>query len=289
MKVEIISDCFEKFPEEGIFHRELVRRAGELLGCKTGFFSAKTQKIEILFYTFSKGQKMTAVPTLPYSCVVSVEGENTGKSFERHYLCAVEKISEILPKKTVILASPDIFDVRPFIWCGFKAEILYTYVASLDWDKASIEREELKQIKKAENEARFFEDWEDKEELVELLFSSYKRHGRKPPYDKKYIIEMARKAEELSVLKLRTATDPNGRPIAFRASLTGSEKSYDWIAGSSQSGLEIGANAMLLQRSIFEEVSKGRKFDLCGANTRSISLFKAGFGLKLNRYSRLWR
>lgn len=289
MKVDLFSDVSGDFYPDGIFHPELIKKAAELTGHKARFFEARTDKVNVLFYSFAKNNKMVPVPSLPYSCIVKVEKKNEGKSLERHMLSIAEEISKILPKNAVILVSPENADVRPFIWCGFKAEVLYTYAAVPGWDESGIDREERKQIKKAESRKLIVGECSDFNALSDMLFKSYSRHKRKPPYEKKYILGMIEKADELNILKIRAALDADGFPVAFRATIAGDKTSFDWIAGSTEKGNTDGANSLLLQRSISEETGRGKFFDLCGANTRSISFFKAGFGLKLLRYARLCR
>ncbi|MBN1619759.1 GNAT family N-acetyltransferase [candidate division WOR-3 bacterium] len=289
MKVDIFSIISKEFSGEGIFSPGLIQKAAELTGAKTSFYKAQTDKVKIYFYTFFKRGKMLPVPAFSYSCISKIEKRNEGKSFERHMLSLAKEISGVIPRRSVILVSPEIPDVRPFIWNGFKAETLYTYIAEPGWQADYIEREELKQIRKAEGADQRIEEDCDIDLLSNMVFNSYSRHGKKPPYDRTYLTEMMRKALELKIMGLKIACSSNGTPSAFRASLRGRTTGYDWLAGSTETGLSLGMNSLLLKRLIMEETASGRIFDLCGANTESVSFFKAGFGLKLLRYSKLTR
>ncbi len=289
MKVDIFSIISKEFFGEGIFNPGLIEKAAVLTGAKTRFYKAETDKVRIYFYTFSKRGKILPVPAFSYSCISKIEKTNKGKSFERHMLSLAKEMSGVLPRRAVILVSPEIPDVRPFIWNGFKAETLYTYIAEPAWKTDYIEREELKQIRKAESAVQRIEEDCDLDILSNMVFKSYSRHGRKPPYDRKYLTEMMGEARKLKLMNLRIACSSNGTPLAFRASLRGKTIGYDWLAGSTETGLSLGMNSFLLKMSLVEETSSGRRFDLCGANTESVSFFKSGFGLKLLRYSKLTR
>ena len=196
-------------------------------------------------------------------------------------------MKEYLPKHGSFLIHPFYHDLRPFIWNKYKVNILYTYRAYDKWNKDLIAREEKKQINKVlKNDIRI--DYSGRtDQMIELLYNSYNRHNRKPPYEKEYLYKLIERLKELKYLKIRAAYNNDDKLIAFRAMIKGDKECYDWIAGSTEDGLKTGANSYLLFSSIKEETENGRILDLSGANTLSIARFKSGFNVELVQYARI--
>lgn len=271
----------------GIFHPSVLNIACDNLKCRISAFSLKTEKINIPLIILIKKNKVIEVPSFQYTGFCPIKEDIKGKSYERHWFEIIKTLKEHLPRHGSFLIHPFYHDLRPFIWNKFKVDILYTYRAYEKWNKDLITHEEKKHIKKVlKNDIRI-DNYGKTDQMIDLLFNSYSRHNRKPPYEREYLFKLVERLEELKYLKIRAAYYNDDKLIAFRAMINGEKECFDWIAGSTENGLKTGANSYLLYSCIKEETGNGKTVDLCGANTLSIARFKSGFNVELVQYARI--
>ena len=271
----------------GLFDWELMTQCAKLLKGELIAFTVRTNKLAIPLLFIKKKNKLICPPTFAYNALIPIKINFSDKSNQRHWFEIVGKLKQYFPRHGSILCHPWYHDLRPFIWNNYRVDILYTFRNNLKWTEQDVEREEKKQINKALNKNLMPGNPTPTQQLVDLLFQSYRRHGRKPPYSCEYLYSLLEIAQKRKCAQVNSVVDDQQNLLAFRAKLLGEQQDYDWIAGSNIQGLKQGANAFALYQSIKQSRDQGKIIDLCGANTKSIALFKAGFGMELISYARI--
>jgi hypothetical protein len=180
---------------------------------------------------------------------------------------------------------PGLADVRPFVWQDFRARVLYTYRVELGgFGTETVHRSIRKQIAKAEREGVRIEPSEDPTDLLRLVQMSFKKREMAVPYSTRYLEVLFAELREEGIARLYYARDSRGRAISGRVVLTSDDVVYDWVAGADPDYYETGATPFLVY-SLMERSREGyRIFDLMGANTRSIAVFKSNFGGAITPY-----
>ncbi|KQC13033.1 MAG: hypothetical protein APR63_01350 [Desulfuromonas sp. SDB] len=271
----------------GLFDWELMTQGAKLLKSELIAFTVRTNKLAVPLIFLKKKNKLICPPTFAYNAFIPVKINFSDKSNQRHWLAIVNKLKKHLPRHGSILCHPWYYDLRPFIWNNYKVDILYTFRNNMKWREQDVEREEKKQINKALKKNLMLVTHTPTQQLVDLLLQSYRRHGRKPPYSSEYIYGLMETARKNQTAQVISVVDEEQNLLAFRAKLLSDRQDYDWIAGSNIQGLKQGANAFALHESIKQSRDQGKIIDLCGANTKSVALFKAGFGMELISYARI--
>ncbi len=182
---------------------------------------------------------------------------------------------------------PGWLDVRPFIWQGWSARPFYTYMAPLDDPEGPLTR----WAKNNRRDFRFYaadyevrEDLRDLDKIVELVESSYARHGRPLPIQPVRLSGLLGQILPSDIARVFLATDRVGRPVAGLVLLVDNDRAFYWLSGS-----EPGPAMTVLIGTVFEWLSaEGKKsIDFVGANTPSIAEFKRRFGSQLIPYFRV--
>lgn len=184
--------------------------------------------------------------------------------------------------------SPDMFDVRPFLWRGWTAEPRYTYHLSLSstdllWENLS---SSLRRKLRA-NEWRF-ERQQSASSIVKFMDQAYQRTQLRLPAHPSMIERLCERLMGDGSAQVFTASAEDGTTLAARAILMGrpgSAIAYDWLAGAPYDRDVGSANHALLYHIIEGLAHEGiTQFDFLGANTPSIAAFKRQFGGELRVY-----
>jgi len=284
LKVEVLRNK-EIQNYNGLFNINLLETISDYLKCKVDFFIIKTNKITLPIIYIYKRNKVILAPTIAYSFFTPTK-LILNKSLERHWNYLISELKNYIPKKGTIFIHPVFYDLRPFIWNNFNVDILYTFKTHDDWEESFINREERKQINKAKKNNVIVRYDNNCDSILNLINVSYKRHKRKPPYKLDYIRSIISDGIKNKYILLRVA-EKDSKIIAFRAMIKGNNEVYDWIAGSTKEGYEYGANSYLVYSLLKVESGNNNIIDMCGANTKSIAMFKSGFGLQLHSYARI--
>jgi hypothetical protein len=180
---------------------------------------------------------------------------------------------------------PSLRDIRPFTWQGYSAAIRYTYRIKLDgFGMDALHSSVRKQVAKGEREGLIIERSQDTAPLLSLVRMSYGKRGRGVPFADRYLEILF---DELSLLKrasLWYVRDREGRLLSGRMLIESGEVVYDWVAGADPSLYESGATSFLLYHLIENSRKSHTVFDLMGANTPSIAVFKSNFGGLITPY-----
>lgn len=193
----------------------------------------------------------------------------------------------------VFTLHPDIQDVRSFIWNKNRVEVLYTYRSRLP-DPEDLFSQFLpalrRQIKKGENltyEILEPETAEEISDVYDLILSSYTRQGHLFRFSREQLITFCHHPFIRELLKCYVIRW-EGKLVSSLVILMDGSTAYYWLAGGNHQYFKTGLNQVLLWQVFKRLIASGCEwFDFVGANTPSISGYKAGFNFELVPYYRI--
>jgi len=233
-------------------------------------------------------QQPSLVPHLGLLVSAEVEADHPRKR-EFNILQACGAISGWLTSRyDCIYAShhPGLTDVRPFTWYGWREKVCYTYRIRLDaFSVDTLHSSTRKQVAKAEREGVQVEESEDLTPLSKMVAMSYGRRRRGVPFSKEYLEALFRKLCGQGLAHLYYAKDREGRIVSGgRIILRSFNVVYDWVAGADPTHYDSGATSYLLYTLMEHSRADHDVFDLMGANTPTIAVFKSNFGGQITPY-----
>lgn len=180
---------------------------------------------------------------------------------------------------------PDITDIRPFLWKGFKVNVKYTYHIQLPYmiDKASTEIRS--KLKKAAQEGYHSRLSQDMNEVYPCLLETESRKG----FSHNLTLEDLRLAQRLlgnERLRCYVCYTKEGEPVsASLIVVMDNGWAFGWVAGSKTAHLPHGV-VQQSQYFAFQDLgSLGiQGIDLVGANLPSVAKSKASWGGELVPY-----
>jgi hypothetical protein len=160
-----------------------------------------------------------------------------------------------------IINHPSYYDVRPFIWAGWKPLIKYTYkIRSIKEDDLS--KDLRNEIKKHNNTIKLA----SMKDFDKLYGETFKAKGLKRPVDKDFLMRFNE--------EIKPVIYSNGDSMAVI--MNDWNRTY-YILGASE---HCNSSSALL----YEVFKLYESIDLCGCNVKEIGDFKAQFGGKLVSY-----
>mgnify|MGYP001166901596 CR=1 FL=1 len=184
-----------------------------------------------------------------------------------------------------ITHTPNLTDLRPFSWAGWKLNLRYTYHLEIKnrtesdlWDR--VERRTRTAIRKAEKLGYTFQEIGD----VDLLVNQYGKiyQDRPVPINSNLVQNYVKSIYEAGLIRIFSVQASNGETAATVAFVENDDESYAWVAGADPSHYNSGAASLLYWRYL-SQCSQNR-FDFVGANLPSIAFFKRGLGGNLVPY-----
>ena len=193
------------------------------------------------------------------------------------------------PHYIYIKMPPGLNDCRPFKWSGYHANPVYSYLLDISIGLSDIEasfsiqaRRNIKQAMKKE-ELKFEEGSEEELEILyDMLFERYKEQNRKIPISKGYLMDLFNEyaPENMKIFVIR---NQNGEIVSGGVKLCYKDRIMDWI-GQPKTAVRT-SNDFLHWCVIRWGVEHNlRYYEILGANTPTISKFKAKFNPSLELY-----
>jgi len=227
------------------------------------------------------------VPHLGLILSGDVEADHPRKR-EFNVLEACKALSEWLTKRYDLVSlshHPSLTDVRPLLWQGFKEKACYTYRITLsELNEGMLHSSVRKQIAKARRENVQIVESDNLVDLLRMLEMSYGRRGRKVPFGQSYLETIFKRLAREGLARLFYAKNDEGEILSGRIVLESFNVVYDWVAGADPAYYESGATSFLLYTLIEESRKDHDVFDLMGANTPSVAVFKSNFGGQITPY-----
>lgn len=181
---------------------------------------------------------------------------------------------------------PTLADVRPFVWAGFDARVLYTYRLAAGDAPGALRRNHARTLRRDAAHA-VFDVPPDYPHALALVRARYARAGaRALPVARHAALfaDLSRSDGGAGHLRMLACADrPADTPHAALALLEGRAEHHGWMAGSAD-----GASLTRLQHDALARArAAGVAYDFGGANTPSVAAFKAGFGVPLVPFYRV--
>lgn len=180
---------------------------------------------------------------------------------------------------------PEITDIRPFLWEGFKVDVKYTYRLKLPYDPSFISQSVRGRYKKADSLGYYSARSYNMEEVHSCLFGTEERKGFSHELSASDL-ELARSLLGDQAFRCYVCYSPDGEPVSANISLLlNRSKALGWIAATKSEHLSGGV-AQQLQRFELDELAASgvTEFDFGGANLPSVSEAKAQWGGELVPY-----
>lgn len=199
-------------------------------------------------------------------------------------------------KKVEFSLPPNFKDIRPFYWCGFKADVYFTYLNSID-NALNFKSNIQNKINKSKNHGIYLNvDTLANDEIIQYHYNSFINLG----YSKEYSNEIACFADRLIKKGLGYAIyakySDATKIVASSIMILDEYKhsAINFLVSSNKTSYQTGVHSALYAENFFYLKSKEIKsIDLCGANTKGIGNFKGNFKGELTPFYRVkfnyWR
>lgn len=188
---------------------------------------------------------------------------------------------------TRIVLPPEVEDVRPFIWRGWRTELRYTYRIALAGDGSlALRTNARRNLERAREMGLAVQRPNPQDALRGLdltIKATYARRSEplpiRPERWPSYLGDL------VALPSVRTVTvTQDDRPLAAVMLGFDAMRSYELHAGTTDEGTRTGASVLAMETAIRESIDRVPEFDFAGANIPSIAHFKRGFGGKLVPY-----
>ncbi|WP_223069754.1 GNAT family N-acetyltransferase [Paenibacillus caui] len=243
---------------------------------------------EALFFLNQHG-KLYLPPLNPYHPVRfhSTPTDKVIKLGRQWHEVAKTMIPELLKVRGAasFVFTPDIVDIRPFLWNGFKADIKYTYLTdlpySIDQAGANVRRKINKADEQGYRSARAF----DMTEVYQCLQGTESRQGfnyQLSPED----LKMAQSLLGEQAFRAYVCYSKEGEPVSANVIIIlDDNRPFKWIAGSKTEHLTQGVAQQVELFTLLDLASSGfKEFDFAGANISSVAASKANWGGRITPY-----
>lgn len=267
----------------------------------------KREKLICIFPVFFKkykGLKMiyspppyTSIPQLGF--VMHQEFDILKQNKKDNYLNIVveefnKEIDKISPNYIYISLVSNFFDIRPFQWGNYIANIYFSHVIDLDisldelWN--GLDKDLRNEIKKAGSAGLKLLKSEDVFIFCELVNTRYKEQGLNLSINKNYLEELLRTYPDC--LELYYLYDGDGNNVGNQINYRYKDTSMVWMGGiktQALRNLKIYTNEYMIWESIKKAKNDGyKKFDW-GGGTKTISQFKSKFNPTLETNFTLYK
>ncbi len=241
--------------------------------------------LRAVLYTDSRN-RLRMPPRTPY-LPVEFQSTPTESSIRlyRQRLQVFEPLAEEmygLGADGTILLAPEVTDVRPWNWAGFRTSVRYTFHIQLPWDSESMDPRLRRTVAKSKRAGYVCTRSYKMQEVIECLQGTEQRKG--------FVHDMTVDDLETAVnilgeehLRCYICYSSQGEPAASRLVLAQPQgMAVDWLAGTRTKDIKSGATQQLIQ-FILDDLSEAGSicFDFAGANIPSVALSKACWGTEL--------
>lgn len=206
-----------------------------------------------------------------------------------------ELLAEIFQRRydrVCLIHAPSLVDIREFTWQGWNATPQYTYVRLLDsldivGELSKNHGKNFRKAARAGYTVSLVENLAERLDAFLVLFeNSYKSIPAAYPRHCRFVRAIFQASTGNDAALLYEAKDARGNVQAARIVWPSCHQQVmDWAAATTDTGRTDGATAFLMAKMFEDLRDRGyREFDFCGANTRTIAQYKAGFNARLVPY-----
>lgn len=198
---------------------------------------------------------------------------------------AIAAFLKDLPGVVTVAFPPDVVDMQPYIWAGYKVVPSYTYriqlTQGIDGVRQDYATETRNAIRKAETDGVSVRS-ASSAEVLPLVRATFDRKGKTLDHAKvdRILGTFLDGGHGYAFL-----TEWKGTPIAGAFCAVDGQRAYYLLGGHVKVAGHAGAGAMTVDRCIMEAARRGiPQFDLEGSMIPDIERFFRGFGAQLTPY-----
>lgn len=243
---------------------------------------------ECLFFTNQKGNFFLP-PQNPYHPII-FHASLTNKPYRMNkqwHIIANQMIDTLLKVRGSVILNlpPQIADIRPFIWRGFRADVRYTYCVDLPYAMEQASKAIRNKVRKAEAAGYRSVRSDNMEHVYQCLIETEKRQGFSHQLSVEDLI-LARDILGEDAFRCYICYSKDNEPVSANISLIlNNSHAIGWIAGTKGAHLSCGV-VQQLQAYEFQDLESINvtSFDFTGANIASVSASKSDWGGTLVPY-----
>lgn len=178
---------------------------------------------------------------------------------------------------------PAVYDIRGFKDAKLTAKPHYTFIYDLD-EKAEFFIKEMTTLRIALKQGYLYKVTFEPESALELIYKMYNRKSHPFPIKRESLHKLLQKLNEQGIVEQHNIIRED-KIVSSCLVLTGcAGTAYGWLMASEPEDMKQGA-VLLLFWNMFNELSQRfTAFDLCGANSKGPSRFKAALGAELKLF-----
>jgi len=180
----------------------------------------------------------------------------------------------------VLINSPQIIDIRPFIWRGWIPSVRYTYHRKKD-DIFPLSKDIERRAAYAKDNGVFIEQGNDVKKFYQLLSKTFQRQKTVFPLNESQFAELFNELYSKSAVKMLLARTKENEIISGTLLLVDQDRIFYWVAASESNLLDTGGNQLLIKEIIEKIVPEYSFIDFVGADIESIAAYKSTFGARL--------
>ncbi len=241
-------------------------------------------EVRAVLYLDRRG-RVRLPPNNPFLPIVFRSARQSSSGRTADWLRAAAPLVEEMRRRGVVNATslpPDIVDVRPWGWRGFRIGVGYTYLLDFPYDPALADRGVRRNCEKATRLGMTVERVRD----VDLVAACLGETESRKRFSHLLGPRELRAADGLlgpDSLRMYACLDRHGQAasacVAIHAPGT---RAIAWLAGTKTAYLPTGANH-LLWRHVLDDLSAAGSsgFDFCGANIGLVADFKSRWNPRL--------
>lgn len=176
---------------------------------------------------------------------------------------------------------PNVEDVRPWLWAGFRLGIRYTYMVEFPFDRSRMAKSVRGRVRNTERSGVRVERTTNLDDVYTCLHDTEVRQGYRLGVTRADL-ELARELLGDDHLVAHAAYAPNGEVASATVSLhVPGSTATGWVGGTRTEHLRSGA-ADVLELQSWECLAQSGAIgiDLCGANIPTIAAHKATLGAR---------
>jgi hypothetical protein len=185
-----------------------------------------------------------------------------------------------------LINSPGLVDIRPFKWDGWKSDVLFTNILSLDaatHDTTS--RTVRSALKRAAKNEIFVERGDDATLYYELLKRTFERQNLAVPVPESFFTGMFSMIESKKLGEMWCAKTQSGETISSIIVLWDNKSVHAWSAASNPEYRDTGAQTLLFSEICSNLCGKGfKEFNLMTGNMPQLTAFYSSYNPILTPY-----
>ncbi len=168
-----------------------------------------------------------------------------------------------------ITLSPDLIDIRPFVWAGWAGRVRYTYYLDLGGDfERSISKSARQSIKKAREGGFEVVSCKDPDLFYQLFAEMFREQGLKSPVNKSFFQAVVGLIDSKRIGDMRVAKAPTDEAAAVSIVLWDEHRAYAWAYASKPSFKKWEPHALVLDSTFRSLCERGiKEVNLMGGNT----------------------